>query len=205
MCWTNPRRTAPPEGVHDAASVTMSSSCWRGWGRVGRGCPLPAHGSPQPVQRRHRLCRARMRGAFPGGGAHQPSSGTPESVSSDLRRDLGIWGAVLGLVHIGIGLTVHLRGRMHLGFPPPPEAGARFPLRTDAFGGANHLGVIAGLVLAVLLALSSDRALRRLGPKTWKRWQRLSYVGAIATLGHGVLYSFSSTVARASRSPSPWW
>lgn len=112
----------------------------------------------------------------------------PNPVSSDLRRDLGIWGAVLGLVHIGIGLTVHLRGRMHLYFLPPPEAGARFPLRTDAFGGANHLGVIAGLVLAVLLALSSDRALRRLGPKTWKRWQRLSYVGAIATLGHGVLY-----------------
>jgi sulfoxide reductase heme-binding subunit YedZ len=112
----------------------------------------------------------------------------PNPVSSDLRRDLGIWGAVVGLVHVGFGLTVHFRGRMHLYFLPPPEANAWLPLRTDAFGGANHLGLVATLVLAVLLALSSDRALVALGTVKWKRWQRLNYFGAVAILLHGVLY-----------------
>ncbi len=112
----------------------------------------------------------------------------PNPVSSDLRRDLGIWGAVIGLIHVGIGLTVHFRGKMHLYFLPPPEGRSWLPLRSDAFGGANHLGAIAGVILVILLALSSDKALRRLGSKRWKRWQRLNYFGALAILGHGVLY-----------------
>ena len=112
----------------------------------------------------------------------------PNPVSSDLRRDLGIWGALVSLVHVGVGLTVHFRGRMHLYFLAPPEAQAWLPIRADAFGGANHLGVVAGIVLLVLLALSSDNALRRFGSKRWKRWQQLNYVGAVAILGHGVLY-----------------
>ncbi len=109
-------------------------------------------------------------------------------VSNDLRRDLGIWGAVVGLVHVGVGLTQHFKGKMHLYFFPPPEAKGLLPIRADAFGLANHLGLVAGVVLLVLLALSSDRALRRLGASRWKRWQQLNYLGAIAILGHGALY-----------------
>src|SRR2546427_5765278 len=33
-------------------------------------------------------------------------------VSTDLRRDIGIWAAVYGLSHVAFGLQVHLRGRM---------------------------------------------------------------------------------------------
>jgi sulfoxide reductase heme-binding subunit YedZ len=112
----------------------------------------------------------------------------PNPVSNDLRRDLGIWGAVVGLIHVGIGLTVHFHGKMQLYFVPAPESGAILPFRTDAFGGANYLGVIAGAVLVVLLILSNDSALRRLGSKRWKRWQQLNYVGALTILLHGVLY-----------------
>jgi sulfoxide reductase heme-binding subunit YedZ len=114
--------------------------------------------------------------------------GRPNPVSSDLRRDLGIWGAIIGLVHVGVGLTVHFRGRMHLYFLPPSEAHALVPIRLDAFGLANYLGAFAGGVLLLLLLISSDRALRWLGARRWKAWQRLSYAGALATLGHGVLY-----------------
>jgi sulfoxide reductase heme-binding subunit YedZ len=114
--------------------------------------------------------------------------GRPNPVSSDLRRDLGIWGALTGLVHVGVGLTVHFRGRMHLYFLPLPESQSPLPVRVDAFGLANHAGVLAALVLLLLLALSNDRALARLGARRWKRWQRLNYLGAVAILGHGVLY-----------------
>ena len=114
--------------------------------------------------------------------------GRANPVSADLRRDLGIWGGVVGLAHAGVGLTVHLRGKMNQYFLPAPEAHSAFPLRMDAFGVANDLGVLSGVVLLALLLVSSDVALRRLGTARWKRWQRWSYAGAIAMLGHGALY-----------------
>ena len=40
----------------------------------------------------------------------------PNPVSSDLRRDVGIWAGVLALIHTAVGLTVHLRGRMWMYF-----------------------------------------------------------------------------------------
>lgn len=114
--------------------------------------------------------------------------GRANPVSSDLRRDLGIWGAIVGLVHVGVGLTVHLRGKMYQYFLPPPEAHTALPIRVDAFGAANDFGLLGGGVLLLLLLLSSDLALRRFGTTRWKRLQRLNYVGALAILGHGVLY-----------------
>lgn len=112
----------------------------------------------------------------------------PNPVSSDLRRDLGIWGGVAGLAHTAVGLTVHMRGKMQLYFLPPPERHAALPVRLDGFGAANYLGVVASGVLLLLVLLSSDVALGRLGSGRWKRWQRLNYLGAVAILGHGVAY-----------------
>jgi sulfoxide reductase heme-binding subunit YedZ len=114
--------------------------------------------------------------------------GRANPVSSDLRRDLGIWGGVVGLVHVGVGLTVHLRGKMHLYFFPPPEVHAVLPLRADPFGAANYLGLISGVVLLMLLALSNDISLRLLGAPRWKAWQRWNYIAAAAMFVHGALY-----------------
>jgi methionine sulfoxide reductase heme-binding subunit len=114
--------------------------------------------------------------------------GRPNPVSSDLRRDLGIWGGVAGLAHTAVGLTVHMRGKMQLYFLPPPERHAALPVRLDGFGLANYMGLLASGVLLLLVLLSSDLALGRLGSARWKRWQRLNYLGAAAILGHGVAY-----------------
>ena len=112
----------------------------------------------------------------------------PNPVSSDLRRDLGVWGGVVGLVHLGIGLTVHMRGKMLQYFLPPPASRGLLPFRVDAFGAANDLGLVSGLILLMLVLLSSDLSLRVLGTPRWKWWQRMNYVGALAMVGHGVLY-----------------
>ena len=109
-------------------------------------------------------------------------------VSSDLRRDLGIWGGFVGLLHVGVGLTVHFRGRMYEYFFAPSAAHAALPIRLDVFGAANYFGLIGGGILLILLSLSNDLALRQLGAVRWKRWQRLNYAGAIAILVHGALY-----------------
>jgi sulfoxide reductase heme-binding subunit YedZ len=116
--------------------------------------------------------------------------GRPHPVSSDLRRDLGIWTAVLALVHTGVGLTVHFRGRMHLYFLAPPDQQIPGPIRLDLFGITNHLGLIAAILLAGLALISSDRWLARLGTTRWKRWQRTAYVAVILTVVHGLVFQF---------------
>ena len=112
----------------------------------------------------------------------------PNPVSSDLRRDIGLWGGIVGLVHFGVGLTVHQRGKMYQYFFPAHGAASTLPVRLDAFGAANYAGLLAGGVLLLLVVLSSDLALRRLGTARWKRLQQLNYVCAAAIVAHGVLY-----------------
>lgn len=109
-------------------------------------------------------------------------------VSTDLRRDVGIWGGVLALVHTVLGLGVHMKGKMAEYFLQPAGGRGLMPLRLDPFGLANDLGLIACLILVGLVAISSDYALGKLGRPRWKRWQQLTYVAAVATVAHGALF-----------------
>lgn len=114
--------------------------------------------------------------------------GEPNPVSTDWRRDVGIWAALFGVAHVVIGLQVHMRGRMWTYFVYPADQARLFPLRLDSFGWANHLGLIAGLLLVLLLALSNDWSLTRLGARRWKALQRWNYAVFGLVLAHGVLY-----------------
>ncbi len=107
-------------------------------------------------------------------------------VSTDLRRDIGLWAAVVSLVHVIFGLQVHLRGNMWALFLRPDMD---FPFfRSDIFGAANHTGFIAALVLIVLFITSNDFTLRQLGPGRWKRIQKWNYALFALVALHGVLY-----------------
>jgi len=111
----------------------------------------------------------------------------PNPVSSDLRRDLGIWAGALSVVHTVIGQCVHLRGRPWLYYVYGPMEHHR-GLRHDAFGFANYTGAVSALVVIALLATSNDYSLRRLGTQGWKKLQRWNYaVFALAGL-HALLY-----------------
>jgi len=107
----------------------------------------------------------------------------PNPVSFDLRRDVGIWAGIVSLVHAAFGLNVHLRGRMWLYF-----VDAHNRLRRDPFGFGNYTGLVAAVVLALLLALSNDLSLRKLGSKRWKFLQRWAYLAIGLTAAHAVLY-----------------
>jgi methionine sulfoxide reductase heme-binding subunit len=114
----------------------------------------------------------------------------PNPVSTDLRRDVGIWAGLLGLLHTILGLQVHMGGKFWLYFLFPPDQRFFSPLRYDAFGLANYMGLIAVIVLIVLLTLSNNFSLRRLGQKRWKKLQRWNYAGFALVAGHGALYQF---------------
>ena len=109
-------------------------------------------------------------------------------VSSDLRRDVGIWAGILGIFHTVIGLCVHLRGRPWLYFVYQPSEGHTFPLRHDIFGFANYTGSIATIILLLLFVTSNDYALRRLGTPRWKQLQRWNYVLFLFALLHTIAY-----------------
>jgi len=109
-------------------------------------------------------------------------------VSSDLRRDVGIWAGILGIVHTAIGQNVHLRGRPWLYYVYAPSQHKAFPLRHDLFGFSNYTGAISALVLAVLLATSNDYALRRLGTPRWKQLQRWNYAAFALAAAHALGY-----------------
>lgn len=106
-------------------------------------------------------------------------------VSFDLRRDMGIWAGILAIVHTAVGLTVHLRGRMWMYF-----FSRLHPLSVQhtTFGFANYVGLIAALLFVLLLVLSNDLSLRRLGTRRWKSLQRWIYAAFALTVTHGVAY-----------------
>jgi methionine sulfoxide reductase heme-binding subunit len=98
-------------------------------------------------------------------------------VSIDLRRDAGICTGILGLAHVVLGLQVHYGGAIQ-----------RYFSSLDRAGLANWIGLAATVVLVLLLGISSDWAIRRLGTRWWKRLQRLAYALFVLVVAHTVLY-----------------
>jgi sulfoxide reductase heme-binding subunit YedZ len=109
-------------------------------------------------------------------------------VSSDLRRDVGIWAGILAVLHTGVGQCVHLRGRPWLYYIYDHPERHFLPLRHDLFGFSNYTGAAATLLALALLATSSDYALRRLGTPAWKRLQRWNYALFALVACHAIGY-----------------
>lgn len=109
--------------------------------------------------------------------------GRANPVSFDLRRDLGIWAGIMALVHTAIGLNVHLRGRPWLYFVDEHHRA-----RHDLFGFSNYTGLVAAILFLLLLAISNDLSLRRLGTQKWKSLQRWTYAAVLLTILHAVAF-----------------
>ena len=109
--------------------------------------------------------------------------GAANSVSFDLRRDIGIWAGTMALLHTAVGLNVHLRGRPWLYFVDQHNH-----VRHDLFGFGNDTGLTATLFFLLLLAISNDLSLRRLGTRKWKSLQRWTYAAIVLTILHAVAY-----------------
>ena len=113
-------------------------------------------------------------------------------VSIDLRRDIGIWAGILAIVHSVVGLFIHRMGGPWTYFFYGPDEPHRVPWRTDLFGLANFTGLGSTVLLLMLLAISNDIALRRLGTPRWKSLQRWNYVAFVLMAVHAVAYQVLS-------------
>jgi sulfoxide reductase heme-binding subunit YedZ len=109
-------------------------------------------------------------------------------VSSDLRRDIGIWAGIAGIFHSAIGQCVHLRGRPWLYYVYEHRRNGPTSLRHDLFGFNNYTGLAAALILIVLFATSSDLLLRKLGKRKWKQVQRWNYACFALVGAHTIGY-----------------
>ncbi len=108
-------------------------------------------------------------------------------VPTDLRRDTGIWCGIMSLAHVVIGLQVHM-GNMLLYFFREAGASKRLVPRSDLFGFANFTGLIATFIVALLLALSNDVSLRKLGSRRWKSLQQWNYGLLVLVMIHSIAY-----------------
>ena len=112
----------------------------------------------------------------------------PNPVSTDVRRDAGLWGAALGIVHMVFGLQVHLPGHMIEYFLWSNPGTRTIPVRYDLAGLTNWSGLGAAAILLGLAAISNDASLRRFGSARWKWLQRWNYAAFALIAVHGVVY-----------------
>jgi methionine sulfoxide reductase heme-binding subunit len=109
-------------------------------------------------------------------------------LSTDIRRDIGIWSGGLAIAHVVLGLQVHLKGKMWEYFVH--SVNGRWLPRIDPFGGANYTGLAAGLIFLALLVTSNDASLKAMGATGWRRLHGLATAALVLTLIHGAAYQW---------------
>jgi sulfoxide reductase heme-binding subunit YedZ len=133
------------------------------------------------------LCLVLLGAALLIGPYHAFRQGRPLA-NTCIRRDIGIWGALSGLIHFYLANLLSMNYE-YLGIyveaapvPPSPE------IRSELYSWGTISGYVIAVLFIVLLALSNDWAMRKIGLKWWKRIQRVSYVGFLLTCVHAFLF-----------------
>ena len=123
------------------------------------------------------------------------------------RRELGVWFALVALVHAVLVLNGWARWSLMqlLGYEFVPQLG-RTARMEPGFGLSNVIGLIALTWALVLAATSSDRALRLLGPSAWKWLHNGAYVVFWLTTAHVAYFLFLHyTLSFHKQPPPPDW
>ena len=95
------------------------------------------------------------------------------------RRALGVWFALTALLHAYLVWDGWARWSLSrlFGYEDLSAAGVTEPVMTEpGFGLANLVGLVALFLALVLAAVSSEKAMRILGPRAWKHIQQYAYV-----------------------------
>lgn len=131
------------------------------------------------------------------------------------RRALGIWSALLALLHAYLvwdGWARWSFGRL-MGYEDLSGSGVQGPVLTmPGFGLSNLMGLVALAILLTLAAVSSESALRALGPRAWKHMQQYAYVVFYLVALHTAYFMFlhydlslTNLVLRKALTPPNWF
>ncbi len=133
------------------------------------------------------LCLLLLGAALMIGPLHVFRKGRPLG-HSYIRRDIGIWAALNGLLHFFLANVLAMNYE-YLGIyvdnalvPPSPE------IRSQLYSWGTILGYVIAVLFIVLVMLSNDWMVRKVGTKWWKRIQRLSYLGFLSTCAHAFAF-----------------
>lgn len=107
-----------------------------------------------------------------------------------LRRDVGIWAGITGLIHVIYAMTINNRDDLLANFFRWTPYG--YKLLTGNRGLSNYIGLAATLILLALLATSNHYTLRRFKGKKWKTIQRWNYALIVLTVIHTLMYQAMS-------------
>ncbi|MEQ8671942.1 MAG: ferric reductase-like transmembrane domain-containing protein [Aggregatilineales bacterium] len=103
-----------------------------------------------------------------------------------VRRDIGIWAGITGILHVLYAMTINNRDDLLANFFRWTPDG--YKLMTGTRGTSNYVGLVATLILLMLLATSNHYFLRRFKGKKWKTIQRWNYALIVLTVIHTLLY-----------------
>ncbi len=109
-------------------------------------------------------------------------------VNHYLRRDLGIWGAVWGFGHFYLAMLLSMNNEYLERFVYADDLPFAEATQYLLYSAGTIAGFLVGVVFIVLLGLSNDWSLRRLGRRKWKRMQRLAYVAFGLIMVHGFAF-----------------
>ena len=111
-------------------------------------------------------------------------------LNSHLRRDVGIWAGLTGLVHFWLGNQLSMNFE-YLGiWVNNPDLTPGPAVREELYMWGTIAGYIVAVLILLLLALSSDRILKWLGATRWKRLQRSAYTMFVLTVAHAFIFQF---------------
>ena len=133
------------------------------------------------------LCLILMAVALSLGPLRVLQTNTP-AINLQQRRDIGIWAALAGLAHL-VAATAQSMSEQYMAiYVYISQGGIAATTRAGLYAWGSVIGLLIGVVLLLLLGLSNNRVMNRLGPKRWKRLQRLAYPAFALTAVHGVMF-----------------
>ena len=123
-------------------------------------------------------------------GPYHVLSGRPISANNLLRRDIAIWGGIWAIAHAVVASFIHVDGLLFWRsfLRTAPTLADPLPLKLNRIGQANYVGLAQLSIIVLLLLLSNNWTLRKLGTKRWKNLQRLTYVAMAFILLHAFVY-----------------
>jgi DMSO/TMAO reductase YedYZ heme-binding membrane subunit len=118
----------------------------------------------------------------------------PLTLNNYLRRDIGIWSALAGLVHLFVATELSMSPAYMQAYVNLSAGGFSDRMRMDLFSWGSIVGFLVGIFVLLLLILSNNRIIKLLGATWWKRLQRFAYPAFVLTVLHG--FAFQALEAR---------